>query len=104
MTKVERSGDQFIVDAEVLSKAFDLPPEEIRTRMQDGQITSLCEAGADADTGRWRLTFRHEGRAFRLVVDESGEILSKSAFPVGPSNATPKSKTAIGMTSGRKES
>lgn len=104
MTTVERIGDQFIVDAATLSKAFDLPPEEIRSRMQKGQITSQCEAGEGTDAGRWRLTFRHQGRAFRLIVDTHGEVLRKTTFPVGPSIATPPTKSAIDVPSGRKKS
>lgn len=89
MSEVERSGDGFIVDAQVLAKAFDLSPEETRARMQGGQIVSLCESGEDEDAGRWRLTFRHQGRALRLIVDADGEILSRSTFPAGhPSPAT----------------
>ncbi len=88
MTSVERNGDQFIVDAQMLAKAFDLSAEETRTRMQDGQITSLCEAGEGEDANRWRLTFRHQDRALRLIVNRHGEILSKSTFPIGyPSRA-----------------
>ncbi|WP_204362834.1 DUF6522 family protein [Litorivita pollutaquae] len=87
MAEVERHGDQFIVDAQLLSAAFNLPLEETRIRMQSGQIGSLCEAGEDEDAGRWRLTFRHQGRALRLVVDAHGKVLSKSSFPVGPTGA-----------------
>lgn len=83
MSDVERDGDQFIVDAQVLAKAFALSSEEARARMQGGQIASLCEEGKGEDEGRWRLTFRHQGRALRFVVDADGEILSRSTYPVG---------------------
>ncbi|MDK3075131.1 DUF6522 family protein [Sedimentitalea sp. JM2-8] len=86
MSRVERNGDQFIVDAQMLAKAFDLSAEETRTRMRAGQIASLCEAGEGEDANRWRLTLRHRGRAFRMIVDRHGEILSKSTFPVGRPN------------------
>lgn len=86
MSDVERNGDRFIVDARVLADAFGLSPEETRTRMQGGQIASLCEQGQDKDAGRWRLTFRHQGRALRLTVDADGKIISKSTYPVGHQN------------------
>lgn len=90
MSDVERDGDRFIVDAGVLARAFDLSPEATRSRMQGGEIASVCETGEGDDAGRWRLTFRHRGRALRLVVDASGQVLSKSTFPTGgPMAATP---------------
>lgn len=83
MSDVERNGEQFIVDAQVLATAFYLSLKETRVRMQNGQIVSLCEAGEGEDAGRWRLTFRHAGRALRLTVDAHGEVLNKSTYPVG---------------------
>lgn len=90
MSRIERNEEQFIVDAQMLAKAFDLSVEEIRIRMQDRQIASLCEAGEGEDANRWRLTFRHQGRAFRIIVDEHGVILSTSTFPVGHPNLAPR--------------
>ena len=42
---VERTADGFVVDASLLAEAFRLPEAEVRARMQDGRITSRCEAG-----------------------------------------------------------
>ena len=80
MSAVTREGEGFIVDATLLSRAFGLPAEEVRQMMRDGRITSRCEAGVDEDAGRWRLTFLHDGRNFRLTVDAAGEILKQSTF------------------------
>ena len=93
MTDVEWDGDQFIVDAQMLAKAFELSVEETRTRMQGGQIASLCEAGEGEDADRWRLTFRHQGRALRVIVDTHGAILSTSTFPVGHPNIATRTKS-----------
>lgn len=82
MSSVERSGDDFIVDAAILARAFGLEPEEVRAMMRDGRITSRCEAGMDEDAGRWRLSFFHAGRICRLTVDGSGEILKQSTFAI----------------------
>ncbi|SFD31962.1 DUF6522 family protein [Tropicimonas isoalkanivorans] len=92
MTDVVRHRDQFIVDAQMLARAFDLSVEETRNRMQGGQIASLCETGEGEDAGRWRLTFRHQGRALRLIVDTRGAILSKSTFPVGHPNIATRTR------------
>ena len=81
LSDIEKDEDRFIVDAHVLSEAFGLSLEETRDRMRGGQIVSLCEAGEDKDADRWRLTFRHQCRALRLIVDAHGKTLSRSTFP-----------------------
>lgn len=86
MTAVDRKAGEFIVDGAVLAQEFGLSQEEVRTRMRDGTISSRCETGTDEDSGRWRLTFYHDGRACRLVVDEVGTVLTRVTFPV---RATP---------------
>lgn len=82
MSDVARDGEGFVVDATVLAAAFGRPAPEIRAAMQDGRITSRCEAGSGEDAGRWRLTFYHEGRAFRLTVTAEGAILKRATFDV----------------------
>jgi hypothetical protein len=82
MTKVTREGDTFVIEAPVLAAALGLTADEVRAGMRDGTITSRCETGLDADAGRWRLTFHHEGRACRFVVDAAGNILAQARFPV----------------------
>jgi hypothetical protein len=82
MTQVERDGSDFVVSATLLAEAFGMHEGQIRQAMRDGSLTSICEAGLDADAGRWRLTFRHAGRACRFTVDEAGTILSTSRFHV----------------------
>ncbi|OYX44086.1 MAG: hypothetical protein B7Z02_06790 [Rhodobacterales bacterium 32-67-9] len=82
MTRVEREGDGFVVDAAILSAAFGRPEPEIRAAMADGRMTTRCEAGSGEDAGRWRLTFFHAGRAFRLTVDAEGQVLKRAIFDV----------------------
>ncbi len=82
MTVVERSGGDFVVDVEVLAETFGLSRDDVRQAMRDGAITSRCEAGVAEDEGRWRLTFYHRDRAFRLVVDTAGTVLKRASFPV----------------------
>lgn len=80
MTAIERNGDEFVVPAPLLGEAFGLSEAQIREYMRDGTMTSRCEAGQDEDEGRWRLSFRHKERIFRLTVDASGQILSRARF------------------------
>ncbi|PKQ11266.1 MAG: hypothetical protein CVT70_15325 [Alphaproteobacteria bacterium HGW-Alphaproteobacteria-1] len=82
MTEVERSGDDLVVAAQVLADAFGLTQEEVRDKMRNGAITSRSETGMGDDVGRWRLTFHHERRALRLVVDDRGTILKRASFPI----------------------
>lgn len=87
MTTVTITTNGFEVDAAVIAMAFGIDPATLQARMRAGEVTSLCEAGVDADLGRFRLTFRHAGRAFRLTVNSDGEVLTRSIFPVGAAKA-----------------
>lgn len=80
MSEVEREGDGFVVDAALLAAAFGRSVTQVRAFMTNGRITTRSETGTDADAGRWRLTFYHDGRAFRLTVDAQGNILSRATF------------------------
>jgi hypothetical protein len=82
MTRVVRNSADFVVPATLLAQAFGMTESEVRQAMQDGTLTSVCEAGVGPDAGRWRLTFRHANRVSRYTVDEAGTILSTSRFPV----------------------
>ncbi|KAA9005002.1 DUF6522 family protein [Histidinibacterium aquaticum] len=89
MGAVSFTTEGFVVDAEIVGTAFDLPPAEIPARLRAGEITSRCETGVDEDAGRWRLTFFHGGRALRLVVDQTGEVLSRATFAAHAPKAGP---------------
>ncbi|MHA6323828.1 DUF6522 family protein [Roseivivax sp. CAU 1753] len=80
MTQVESGKDGFVVDAGIIGAAFGLAASEVPGLMKSGAITSRCEKGVDADEGRWRLTFYHDARAFRLTVDAENNILSRARF------------------------
>jgi hypothetical protein len=77
---VTGSGTGFEVDANLVAQAFGLDQATLQTLMRAGQVTSLCETGADADAGRHRLTFRHGQRVLRLTVDDAGQVLATSSF------------------------
>jgi len=87
MTAVTITTDGFEVDATVIAAAFGIDPATLHARMRAGEVTSMCEAGVDADFGQFRLTFRHAGRALRLTVNADGEVLTKATFPVGVTKA-----------------
>ena len=49
--------------------------------MDAGKITLLCERGTGEDEGTWRVSFYHDGRRARFVVDAQGRILDTPATP-----------------------
>lgn len=82
MTAVERKAGDFVIDAALLAAAFGLSQDAIKARMREGAITSRCETGVEEDSGRWRLTFHHAGRACRFTVDEAGNVLKRATYPI----------------------
>ena len=80
MSVVSVTALGFEVDAALIAKAFRTDIDALREKMRAGEVTSLCEAGAGADAGRFRLTFRHAGRVLRLTVDSQGQVLTRSIF------------------------
>ena len=80
MAGIIATDEGFQVEAELLGQEFGLPVDEIAERMRDGRITSRCDKGEGADSGRWRLTFFHAGRALRLTLGADLQILSRASF------------------------
>ncbi|WP_417492973.1 DUF6522 family protein [Maricaulis sp.] len=78
MSPVTITAGDFTVDAGLLAGAFGLDHDAVKARMRAGEITSACATGVGEDAGRFQLTFRYQARALRLIVDESGAVLSKA--------------------------
>lgn len=81
---IERNGDAFTVPADLLAEALGLTQDALRQAMRDGDITTRTERGEGADAGRWRLTFIHGAHACRFTVDQAGNLLGRSSFPITP--------------------
>lgn len=77
MTDITIAAGDFTVDAGLLAGAFALDQDMVQAKMRAGEITSLCATGVGEDAGRFQLTFHYQARALRLIVDESGAVLSK---------------------------
>ncbi|MCC7346649.1 MAG: hypothetical protein IT538_04555 [Variibacter sp.] len=71
------------IDAAVVSEGFGIPSGQLLERMRAGSITGICERGIGDDSGRHRLTFFSPTRRIRLVVDEAGAIIQRSAVDFG---------------------
>jgi Family of unknown function (DUF6522) len=71
------------IDAAIVAKGLAIEPALVQPLMHEGKITSLYERGANEDAGRYRLTFFHQKRCLRLVIDATGNIVEQSTFDVG---------------------
>jgi hypothetical protein len=83
MTAIEFDGDSVHVDAAIIAEGLGMTLPLFREEMQAGRITSVAERGIDTDLGRHRLTFFSANRRFRLIVDQHGLILQRSALDYG---------------------
>jgi hypothetical protein len=83
MKPVEFRDGAVQIDGAVIAEGLGITLPLLRKQMQAGKITGLAERGIDADSGRHRLTFFSEHRRFRLVVDDSGAIVQRSALDFG---------------------
>lgn len=90
MKPIEFENGAVQIDAAIVAEGLGLAPSVLQEAMRAGSITSLAERGVDDDAGRHRLTFFSDHRRFRVVVDETGAIIQRSAIDFGDS-VLPKS-------------
>ena len=83
MAVVEFEEGTLRIDAAVIGQGINVEPSLVLDRLREGKITVLCERGVDEDAGRYRMTFFHENRRFRLVVDEEGNAIQRSTVDFG---------------------
>lgn len=68
-----------VLDAGLMAGLLGLDPDQLRTELRAGAITSLVERGEDSDAGRMRLTLRRGPQVVALRVDPDGQ-----AFRIDP--------------------
>ena len=83
MAVVEFEQGTLSIDAAVIGRGLNVEPSLVQILMREGKITALCERGVDEDAGRYRMTFFHENRRFRLVVDEEGNAIQRTTVDFG---------------------
>jgi len=83
MKSLEFEDGGIQVDATIVANGLGIEPTLLLERLREGKITSRCERGIDADSGRYRLTFFSQNRRFSLTVDESGIIIQRSTIDFG---------------------
>jgi hypothetical protein len=85
MKPIEFENGTVQIDAAIVAEGLGLALPLLQQEMRAGKITSFAERGIDADSGRHRLTFLSAHRRFRVVVDETGAIVQRSAVDFGDS-------------------
>jgi hypothetical protein len=83
MAIVEFEEGTLRIDAAAIGQGLNIEPSLVQVRMREGEITVLSDRGVDEDAGRYRMTFFHEHRRFRLVVDEEGNAIQRSTVDFG---------------------
>jgi hypothetical protein len=83
MSKIEIGPGSLYINASVIAQGLALEPSRVQAMMRKGKITSLCERGVNEDAGRYRLTFFHKSRRFRLIVDGTGTVIQRSIVDFG---------------------
>jgi hypothetical protein len=83
VSKIEIGPGSLHICASVIAQGLALEPSRVQAMMRKGEITSLCERGVNEDAGRYRLTFFHKSRRFRLVVDGTGTVIQRSIVDFG---------------------
>jgi Family of unknown function (DUF6522) len=83
MTNVQFQNETIGIDASIVGEGLGLDASSVLSLMHKGEITSLCEQGVDEDAGRCRLTFFYKSRRFRIIVDETGNVIQRSTIDFG---------------------
>lgn len=83
MATIEFESGALRIDATTIAEGLGIEPALVQVWMRQGRITARCERGLDEDAGRYRLTFFHASRRFRLVVDEEGNAIQRSTVDFG---------------------
>jgi Family of unknown function (DUF6522) len=83
MSKIEIELGSMHIEASVIAQGLELESPLVQAMMGKAEITCLCERGVNEDAGRYRLTFFHKSRRFRLVVDGTGTVIQRSVVDFG---------------------
>lgn len=96
MSGIVFDRDEVEVDAAIIAAGLRLEPERVQPLLRERRIASRIERGENDDAGRFRLTFVHDRRQLRLVVDDTGQILTMSAtdLPARRRHASHRSRGA----------
>lgn len=68
---ITRSGDDYLVAAEMVAPQLGLAPAAFWRKMQRGTVYGVVERGEGEDAGRTRLTFRYRARTWSIILEEA---------------------------------
>jgi len=71
------------VEASVIAAGLDIEIDRVVVLLRSGEITSKSEQGIGEDAGFHRLTFYYGNRRFRVIIDETGQIVRGSTVNFG---------------------
>jgi hypothetical protein len=83
MTEIKFDDGAIEVDAAVIGKGLGIDASAVQGLVRNGKITGRHERGEGDDAGRTRLTFYLDNRRFHIIVNESGQIIRRSAIDFG---------------------
>src|SRR3954469_22923731 len=83
MSQIAIRNGAIEIDASIVAQGLGLGPWLVQAMMRKGDITGLCERGVNEDAGRYRLTFFHKSRRFRLIIDSTGTVVQRSTIDFG---------------------
>ncbi len=63
------------MDGAVVAGQLGMETDAFRRLMDAGKISTLCERGTGEDAGKWRVSFYHERKRARFVLDGTGRII-----------------------------
>lgn len=66
------------IEASVIGGGLGIEPSQVQAQLQEGKISTLCERGIGEDQGLYRVTFYYGKRRFRILIDESGNVIEAS--------------------------
>ena len=88
VTEIAFQDGAVCIDATVIAQGLGIEAASVQSLMRGGEITSLCEAGADEDAGRHRVTFFAEAdgsvSSSMRRVRSSGSLSLTSATALCP--------------------
>jgi hypothetical protein len=80
---IKIADDAYQVEASVIAAGLDIETDRVVVLLRSGEITSKSEQGIGEDAGFHRLTFYYGNRRFRVIIDETGQIVRGSTVNFG---------------------
>lgn len=84
MSMITLENGNIDLDAALIAADLGLDGPGVLEAMRARRLTAVCERGVGEDAGRHRVTFFHGNTQLRLIVDEGGQIVTRSVVRLHP--------------------